>query len=736
MNTTHPLDISVEPGGEGYVKWAKARLHGLRGQRKDLGLPVMRKNWQIDSSTRVDLTSADYGDKIRITAGSRNRLYLFSGFGAFTDQHLVGFSLGSGTTNPVEEVVLTKIGNALSFKTDTKLPAFPKLGFLRRLLKAKSRFAQDVYLPLIAGLNFKTAVGGAPTAGFLPEQVWKSTPGNSFLVQVKELPDGDFLLLVYVNGVAGALSYTARYMVNGGIQSSQTVTPIPDAVILFRLSELERVERLQAKNEVDPDGYVTIQSVQYVPFVVLNQFIGASVPTPGSIVVVQTGNQTVTETSVSTPDGSGGFTFPVFHTSITHGDSAVTKLIQTSIVAASTSIDLYSPEQTLGGAIDSTSSSNSNAQYTTINGLGTSSGSSSFQSSSEASGGSVNYLRELTEAGVVLSDSPGFGVPMSDSFNSHTFADSVFAGGQGGGVFYEAYDQSVFVSSFSAPLTTATRGERIAAGSISSPGGSFTDNSSEPPGIFGIGTFSQGVGNTFSGNAKFFTKPDLVIDIPDTGNATYTAGRENFPLTQSFPPSNLSTMATTSSRADSGVLILPSSAEQAQGIIQKSDNTQSINHSYTMNNFIDQGPVFMSCPTALSSSQIVIYWPKPLSTTEADGVCYVTISNVALWNSLRVNTLGAQITNLVTQIALLSALLSNPAFDSLHDLILSLIATSQAQLDVLLAQQAASAAAGVDTDAQMDALMTIHANNFASKALIRKLAPTNQTYFVVDPLRP
>lgn len=78
-SSTHPLDIQVDPGGEGYVKFGKAKLHALGTLRKDLRLPVMQKHYQIDSSTRVSIKSAEWGDKIQIKAGTPLRyVYLDS----------------------------------------------------------------------------------------------------------------------------------------------------------------------------------------------------------------------------------------------------------------------------------------------------------------------------------------------------------------------------------------------------------------------------------------------------------------------------------------------------------------------------------------------------------------------------------------------------------------------------------------------------------------------------------
>lgn len=59
------VDVHCEPGGEGYVKWAKAKLRALGEQRADLRLPSLRKNFQV-GTTRVLLKSAEFGDKIWI----------------------------------------------------------------------------------------------------------------------------------------------------------------------------------------------------------------------------------------------------------------------------------------------------------------------------------------------------------------------------------------------------------------------------------------------------------------------------------------------------------------------------------------------------------------------------------------------------------------------------------------------------------------------------------------------
>lgn len=62
-------DIYVQPGGEGYVKWARARLKALGALRKDLGVPSLQKHFVPASGTRISIFSAESGDKIRITAG-------------------------------------------------------------------------------------------------------------------------------------------------------------------------------------------------------------------------------------------------------------------------------------------------------------------------------------------------------------------------------------------------------------------------------------------------------------------------------------------------------------------------------------------------------------------------------------------------------------------------------------------------------------------------------------------
>jgi hypothetical protein len=60
------VDIFVEPGGEGYVKWARARLRALGTTRADLGVPSLQKHWAPASGTLISLLSSEWGDRIRI----------------------------------------------------------------------------------------------------------------------------------------------------------------------------------------------------------------------------------------------------------------------------------------------------------------------------------------------------------------------------------------------------------------------------------------------------------------------------------------------------------------------------------------------------------------------------------------------------------------------------------------------------------------------------------------------
>lgn len=59
----------VEPGGEPYLKFARARLAGLEAARKGLDLPSLKKSWVIGGST-IFIESSDFGDLIWISGGA------------------------------------------------------------------------------------------------------------------------------------------------------------------------------------------------------------------------------------------------------------------------------------------------------------------------------------------------------------------------------------------------------------------------------------------------------------------------------------------------------------------------------------------------------------------------------------------------------------------------------------------------------------------------------------------
>lgn len=61
-----PTDVYVQPGGEGYVKWARNRLGALGACRRDLRLPSLQKHFTPASGTRISLLSSEFGDRIRI----------------------------------------------------------------------------------------------------------------------------------------------------------------------------------------------------------------------------------------------------------------------------------------------------------------------------------------------------------------------------------------------------------------------------------------------------------------------------------------------------------------------------------------------------------------------------------------------------------------------------------------------------------------------------------------------
>ena len=70
------VDKYVQPGGEGYLKWAGRRLQILRDQREDLRLPAMSKAWQVTPDVRVHLKTTEFGDKIWIFAGDPNHGFI------------------------------------------------------------------------------------------------------------------------------------------------------------------------------------------------------------------------------------------------------------------------------------------------------------------------------------------------------------------------------------------------------------------------------------------------------------------------------------------------------------------------------------------------------------------------------------------------------------------------------------------------------------------------------------
>lgn len=106
------MKIYADPGTEGYIKFGKNCLSRLNHLRADLRLPVLRKYWQIDATTRVDVTSSEYGDTIRITGalpfhallGMGNLRFLstdgglLASFTAVGNLQLLGMSGGGGYT--------------------------------------------------------------------------------------------------------------------------------------------------------------------------------------------------------------------------------------------------------------------------------------------------------------------------------------------------------------------------------------------------------------------------------------------------------------------------------------------------------------------------------------------------------------------------------------------------------------------------------------------------------------
>ena len=69
------IDEYVQAGGEKYLKFARAKLQALVNLRADLRLPVMRKHFVPDASTRIDLEATAEGSRIRIFAGDLRYVY-------------------------------------------------------------------------------------------------------------------------------------------------------------------------------------------------------------------------------------------------------------------------------------------------------------------------------------------------------------------------------------------------------------------------------------------------------------------------------------------------------------------------------------------------------------------------------------------------------------------------------------------------------------------------------------